>query len=83
MIKSFAAFAILALLGTSVMALPSFAPTVQASEAVALPRADRLEIRAVSRNCSKQVCPDFATACLRTGNSKAEIVEARLVTARR
>ena len=83
MIKSFAAFAILSLLGASVMALPSFAPMVQASEAVALPRADRLEIRAVSRNCSKQVWPDFATACLRTGNSKAEIVEARLVTARR
>jgi hypothetical protein len=83
MIKSFAAFAILSVLGASVMALPSFAPMVQASEAAALPRADRLEIRAVSRNCSKQVWPDFATACLRTGNSKAEIVEARLVTARR
>src|SRR4029077_17003225 len=68
MIKSFAAFAFLSLLGASWMALPSFAPMVQASEAVALPRADRLEIRAVSRNCSKQVWPDFATACLRTGN---------------
>jgi hypothetical protein len=83
MIKSFAAFAILSLLGASVMALPSFAPMVQASEAAALPRADRLEIRAVSRNCSKQVWPDFATACLRTSNSEARIVEARLVTARR
>jgi hypothetical protein len=83
MIKSLAAFAVFAALGASVMALPSFAPMVQASEVVALPRADRLEIRAVSRNCSKQVWPDFATACLRTSNSEAKIVEARLVTARR
>jgi hypothetical protein len=83
MIKSFAAFAILSLLGTSVVALPRFAPAVQASEEVALPRADRLEIRVVSRNCSKQVWPDFATACLRTSNSEAKLVEARLVTARR
>jgi hypothetical protein len=83
MIKSLAAFAVFAALGASVMALPWFAPVVQASEAAALPRADRLEIRAVSRNCSKQVWPDFATACLRTSNSEAKLVEARLVTARR
>jgi hypothetical protein len=83
MIKSFAALAILSLLAALVVALPSFAPVVKASEAVAMPRADRLEIRAVSRNCAKQVWPDFATACLRTGNSEAGLVEARLVTARR
>jgi hypothetical protein len=83
MIKSLAAFAILLLLAASVMALPSFAPVGKASEAVVLPRADRLEFRAVSRNCAKQVWPDFATACLRTSNSEAKLVEARLVTAQR
>jgi hypothetical protein len=83
MIKSFAAFAVFAALGASVIALPWFAPVVKASEAVALPRADRLEIRAVSRDCSKQVWPDLDTACLRSSNSEATLVEARLVTARR
>jgi hypothetical protein len=83
MIKSFAAFAIFAGLGAAVVALPSFAPTAKASESVALARADRLEVRGVSRNCSRQVWPELATACLRTGNSQARIVEARLVTARR
>jgi hypothetical protein len=83
MIKSFAAFAIFAGLGASVIALPSFAPTTKASEAVAMAKADRLEVRPVSRNCSKQVWPELATACLRTGNLEARIVEARLVTARR
>jgi hypothetical protein len=84
MIKSFAAFAIISVLGASVIALPRFPPIVKASEAVALARADRLEIRAASRDCSKQIWPDFATACLRTSSSsKARIVEARLVTARR
>jgi len=83
MIKSFAAFAIFAVLGVSVIALPSFAPTAKASEAVALAKADRLEVRPVSRNCSRQVWPELATACLRTSNSEARIVEARLVTARR
>jgi hypothetical protein len=44
MIKSFAAFAIFAVLGVSVIALPGFAPKVEASEAVALAKADRLEV---------------------------------------
>jgi hypothetical protein len=83
MIKSVAALAIFAVLGASVIALPGFPPKVEASEAVALAKADRLAVRAVPRNCFKQVWPDFATACLRNGGSGAKIVEARLVTARR
>jgi hypothetical protein len=83
MIKSVAALAIFAVLGASVIALPGFLPKVEASEAVALAKADRLAVRAVPRNCFKQVWPDFATACLRNGGSGAKIVEARLVTARR
>ena len=82
MIKSLAAFAIFAVLGVSVIALPGFAPKVEASEAVALAKADRLEVRSLAPNCFKQVWPNFATACLRNSNSEA-IVEARLVTARR
>jgi hypothetical protein len=82
MIKSLAAFAIFAVLGASVIALPGFAPKVEASEAVALAKADRLEVRSLAQNCFKQVWPNFATACLRNSNSEA-IVEARLVTARR
>ena len=82
MIKSIAAFAIFAVLGASVIALPGFAPKVEASEAVVLAKADRLEVQPLGSNCFKQVWPNFATACLRNSNSEA-VVEARLVTARR
>jgi hypothetical protein len=83
MIKSLAAFAILALLGTSVVALPRFAPDAEANEGLALAKADRLEVRLLPANCAKQVWPDLAAACLRGGSPEARIVEARLVTARR
>jgi hypothetical protein len=83
MIKSLAAFAVFAVLGASVIALPGFAPKVEAGETVALAKADRLAIRSVPQNCVKQVWPDFATACLRNNSSEAMIVEARLVTTRR
>ena len=83
MIKSVAAFAIFAVLGTSVIVLPWFAPQAEASEPVALAKADRLAVRSLPQNCFKQVWPDFATACLRNSGSEARIVEARLVTARR
>jgi len=83
MIKSLAAFMILAVLGVSVVALPSFAPKAEASEGVALAKSDRLAVRSPPQNCFKQTWPDFATACLRHSGSEATIVEARLVTARR
>jgi hypothetical protein len=83
MIKSLTALAILALLGASVVALPGFAPQVEASEAVALAKADRLAIRPVAPNCSQQVWPDFDASCLRQRQSGATFREARLVTARR
>ncbi len=81
MIKSLTAVAIFALLGASVVALPGFAPQVKASEAVALAKADRLELRPAARNCSQQVWPNFDAACLRKG--EVTVREARLVTARR
>jgi hypothetical protein len=83
MIKSLAAFAIVAVLGASVIALPSFAPKVEASEAVAFAKADRLAVRSDPQNCFKQGWPDFAAACLRNNGSETRIAEARLVTARR
>jgi hypothetical protein len=81
MIKSLTALAIFALLGASVVALPGFAPQVEASEAVALAKADRLDIRPVARNCSQQIWPNFDASCLRKG--EVTVREAHLVTARR
>jgi hypothetical protein len=83
MMKSFAAFAIMSLLGVSVVALPGFAPQVKASEAAALAKADRLHVRSVAEDCSRQVWPNFETSCLRDSNAGTQIHEARLVTARR
>jgi hypothetical protein len=83
MIKSLSALAILALVGASVMALPGFAPKLEAGEVAALAKGDRVEVRATSSNCSTQVWPDFAASCLRKQDSGAKILEARLVTARR
>ena len=81
MIKSLAALAIFAVLGASVIALPGFAPQVEASETAALAKADRLDVRTTAPNCSQQVWPNFDAACLRKG--EATVLEARLVTARR
>jgi hypothetical protein len=81
MIKSFAALAIFAVLGASVIALPGFAPEVEAGETVALAKADRLEIRPIEQNCSQQIWPNYYTSCLRNGD--AMVREARLVTAHR
>jgi hypothetical protein len=82
MFKSFSALALVALLGACVVALPVFAPKVEAREAAVLAKADRL-IQAPSLNCSTQVWPDLATSCLRRADGGAKILEARLVTARR
>jgi hypothetical protein len=83
MVKSLSAFLIFALLGASVIALPGFAPAVEASETAVLAKADRLEVKVAAVNCSTQVWPELAAPCLRNGTSGARIVEARLVTARR
>jgi hypothetical protein len=83
MIKSFAALAIFAFLGTSVVALPAFAPKVEASEVAVLAKGDRLQVRTAVLNCSTQVWPDLSTSCLRNTGSAVKVLEARLVTARR
>jgi hypothetical protein len=81
MVRSLSSLAIFMLLGAAVIALPPFAPKVQADELVA--KGDRLEIRAAFPDCSAQIWPDFTTSCLRHAGSGTKIQEARLVTARR
>jgi hypothetical protein len=83
MIKSLTALAIFGLLGAVVVALPGFAPQVEAREGVALAKGDRLDIRPVARNFSQQAWPNFEASCLRNSESGVMIREVRLVTARR
>ena len=83
MIKTLAAFAILAVSGASVFALPSFAPKAEASEGLALAKSDRLAVTSSLPNCLEQTWPNLTTECLRSGGSDAKIVDARPVSARR
>jgi hypothetical protein len=83
MIKSLVALATFGLLGTAVVALPGFAPQVEAREQGALAKGDRIDIQPVAQKCSQQVWPNFDTSCLRDSESGVKIREARLVTARR
>ena len=83
MVKSLIALAIFGLLGAAVVALPGFAPQVEAREPVALAKGDRLDIRPVVGICSQQVWPSFDTSCLRNSEPGVMIREIRLVTARR
>jgi hypothetical protein len=82
MIKSIATLAGVVLLGAAVIALPGFAPTVQANETAVLAKGDRLTVRAPVSSCTTEVWPDFTASCLRNSVS-GPILEARLVTARR
>jgi len=83
MVKSLAALATLLLLGATVVALPGFAPIVEARESAVLAKADRLPVRTAAIDCSPQVWPDFAAPCLRNASAGVKIHEARLVTVRR
>ena len=83
MIKALSAIAVAALIATALTILPGFAPQVEASTPQALAKADRLDVRAVGRDCSQQAWPNFEASCLRTAGSKSMVKEARLVTADR
>lgn len=83
MIKSLTPFAVFALLGASLLALPGFAPEVSANEVVALAKADRLAIHPVAGNCARQIWPNITPTCLRNAGSDNPVREARLVTASR
>ena len=78
MFKSLMVLSIFGLGVAAVVALPGFAPRVEASVGVALAMADRLDVR----NCSQQLWPNFDTSCLRSESGLA-VLDVRLVTARR
>ena len=85
MIKAVSAIAIAALVAVALALLPGFAPEVEASVPHALAKGDRLDIRAIGRDCSQQAWPNFEPACLKVAGSSAltQIKQARLVTADR
>jgi hypothetical protein len=84
MIKALSAVAVAALIATALTILPGFAPQVEASTPQALAKGDRLDVRAVGRDCSQQAWPNFEASCLRLAGTKAApIRQARLVTADR
>jgi hypothetical protein len=83
MIKTLSALAIAAFVAAALTLLPGFTPQVEASVPHALAKADRLDVHPVGRNCSQQAWPNFEASCLRAAGNKANIREARLVTADR
>ncbi|MDA9437371.1 hypothetical protein [Bradyrhizobium sp. CCBAU 51627] len=83
MIKALSAIAIAACVAATLTLLPGFAPTVEASVPQPLAKGDRLDIKSIGRDCSQQAWPNFEAACLRRAGTKANVREARLVTADR
>jgi hypothetical protein len=83
MIKALSAVAIAAFVAAALAVFPGFAPQVEASVPRALAKGDRLDVRPVGRDCSKQAWPNFEASCLRVAGAKTTIRQARLVTADR
>lgn len=48
-----------------------------------LAKGDRLDAKAIGRDCSQQAWPNFEASCLRRAGTKADVRVARLVTADR
>ena len=83
MIKALSAITISACVAAALTLLPGFAPTVEASVPQPLAKSDRLDIRAIGKDCSQQAWPNFEASCLRQVGSKVVVREARLITAPR
>ncbi|MCS3726298.1 hypothetical protein [Bradyrhizobium betae] len=83
MIKTLSAIAIAAFVAAALTVLPGFAPAVEASVPQPLAKGDRLDVRTIGKDCSQQAWPNFEASCLRRAGTKANIREARLVTADR
>ena len=83
MIKAFSAVAIAAFIAAALTLLPGFAPQVEASTPHVLAKGDRLDVRALGRDCSERAWPNFEASCLRAAVTKTSVREARLVTADR
>jgi len=77
--KALSAIAIAAFIAAALTVLPGFAPQVEASVPVAATKADRLDIRVIGKDCSKQAWPNFEASCLRVAGTKAMPREARLI----
>jgi len=83
MIKALSAISLAACAAAALTLLPGFAPQVEASVPQALAKSDRLDFRPIGRDCSDQAWPRFEASCLRAAGSKAQIHQARLITAER
>jgi hypothetical protein len=83
MIKTLFAVAVAACAAAALTVLPGFAPQVEASVPQALAKSDRLDIRPIGRDCSKQAWPNFEASCLRAAGTSKDVRQARLVTADR
>jgi hypothetical protein len=83
MIKALSAIALAACVAAALTVLPGFAPTVEASVPQPLAKGDRLDIKVIGKDCSQQAWPNFEASCLRRAGTKADVREARLVTADR
>jgi hypothetical protein len=83
MIKTLSAISLAAFVAAALAVLPGFAPQVEASVPRPLAKGDRLDIHQIGRDCSQQAWPNFEASCLRTAGAKANVREARLVTAKR
>jgi hypothetical protein len=79
MIKALSVVAVVAWVAAALALLPTFAPEVEASVVPPLPKADRLDIRPIGRDCSQQTWPNFEASCLRTANTRTSVREVRLV----
>ena len=79
MIKALSAVAIAAFIAAALSVLPGFAPQVEAAVPVVITKGDRLDIRPIGKDCSKQAWPNFEASCLRVAGSKAMPREARLI----
>lgn len=80
MIKALSAIAIAAFIAAALTILPGFAPRVEASVPVALTKSDRLDFRAIGKDCSQRAWPNFESSCLRMTGTRAMPREARLIT---
>ena len=83
MIKFLSAAAVAAFIAAGLTVLPGFAPQVEAGVPQALAKGDRLDIRPIGPDCSRQAWPDFEASCLRAVGTRKPVREARRVTADR
>lgn len=83
MIKALSAITIAGFIAAALTVLPGFAPKVEASVPVALKKADRLDIRAIGKDCSQQAWPHFEASCLRNAGNKAVPPAVRVVAVNR